>query len=138
MKHTDRPSSARTSTITGSHLFFLLLVLFSFCFAVGCRKNPATQSSQPPPTPETNAAATIDKGDLKLSYQPRKTTTTHKVGSNPQAIEQVIANLNERIALPWDIVVSFEDCDEANAFYDAETRKLTLCYQLIDEYYDLF
>jgi hypothetical protein len=80
----------------------------------------------------------MDKGDLKLRYQPRKTTTTHNVGSNQQAIEQVIANLNDRIALPWDIVISFEDCDEANAFYDPETRKLTLCYQMIDEYYDLF
>jgi len=81
----------------------------------------------------------LDKGDLKLSYQPRKeTTTTHAVGSNQQALEQVIANLNEKIALPWAIVVSFEDCDTPDAFYAAETRRLTVCYQLIDEYYDLF
>jgi len=79
----------------------------------------------------------MDKGDLKLSYQPRK-TTTHEVGSNPQALEQIIANLNERIALPWDIVISFEDCEQPDAFYDSDSRKLTLCYQLIDEYYDLF
>ena len=146
MIHTDRASSARESTITRGHLFLLLLVLLSFCFTAGCHKSPPTKASQPQPTSkgkeasEPNAAAAMDKGDLKLSYQPRKTTTTttHTVGSNPQAIQQIIANLNERIALPWDIVISFEDCDEANAFYDPETRKLTLCYQLIDEYYDLF
>src|SRR6267142_7232297 len=145
MIHRDRASSALESTITRGHLFLLLLVLFSFCFAAGCRKNVATQASQPQPTSkgkeasEPNAAAPMDKGDLKLSYQPRKKPiTTHNVGSNPQAIQQIISNLNDRVALPWDIVISFEDCDEANAFYDPETRKLTLCYQLIDEYYDLF
>ena len=143
MIHRDRASSARESTINGGHLFVLLLVLFSFCFAAGCRKNGTTQASPPQPTskekeaPEPNAAAAMDRGDLKLSYQPQK-TTTHKVGSNPQALEQVIANLNERIALPWDIVISFEDCEQPDAFYDSDSRKLTLCYQLIDEYYDLF
>ena len=81
----------------------------------------------------------MDKGDLKLSYQPRKeTTAAHSVGSNPQAIQQIIANLNDRVALPWDIVISFEDCEEPDAFYDPESHKLTVCYQLIDEYYDLF
>jgi hypothetical protein len=81
----------------------------------------------------------MDKGDLKLSYKPRKNPSpTHTVGGNQQALEQVIANLNDKIALPWDIVVSFEDCDTPDAFYDPETRKLTVCYQVIDEYYDLF
>lgn len=139
MRQKNRASFVRESTITNGHLFFLLLVLFSVCFAIGCRKNPATQSSQPQPAADTNTATTMDKGDLKLSYQPRKkATTTHTVGSNPQALEQVIANLNQRVALPWDIVISFEDCEDPDAFYDPETRKLTLCYQLIDEYYDLF
>ena len=145
MIHTDRASSVLESRVTRGHLFLLLLVLFSFCFAAGCRKNAATQASQPQPTSkgkessEPNAAAAMDKGDLKLSYQPRKKpTTTHNVGSNPQAIQQIIANLNEQVALPWDIVVSFEDCDTPDAFYAPETRQLTVCYQLIDEYYDLF
>jgi len=131
--------------MTRGQLFLLLLVLLSLCFAAGCRKNAATQASQPQPTSkgkeasDPNAAAAMDKGDLKLSYQPRKkTSTTHNVGSNQQAIEQVIANLNERVALPWDLVISFEDCEQPDAFYDPESRKLTLCYQLIDEYYDLF
>ena len=47
-------------------------------------------------------------------------------------------HLTFRVALPWDIVVSFEDCDTADAFYAPKTRQLTVCYQLIDEYYDLF
>lgn len=135
----------KSPRISSQFLFGLLLTLFSVCLAAGCRKGSATGSSQPAVHANENASSVknstepIDKGDLKLSYKPRKNpSTTHIVGSNQQALEQLIANLNEKIALPWDIVVSFEDCDTPDAFYDPETRKLTLCYQMIDEYYDLF
>ena len=36
------------------------------------------------------------------------------------------------------MVVSFEDCEQPDAFYDPETHQVTLCHQLIDEYYLLF
>src|SRR5258705_6879833 len=137
------PLSQAHKTPRSGQLLLLLLILLSVCLSAGCRKGP--RAAQPPSpsnenaSSEKNIAEPIDKGDLKLSYKPRKETTTrHNVGGNQQALEQVIANLNERIALPSDIVVSFEDCDTPDAFYASETRQLTLCYQLIDEYYDLF
>ena len=136
-------SQAHKTPRSGGQLLLLLLILLSVSLSAGCRKGP--RAAQPPAPSNENArsekniAEPIDKGDLKLSYKPRKETTTrHNVGGNQQALEQVIANLNERIALPWDIVVSFEDCDTPDAFYAAETRQLTVCYQLIDEYYVLF
>jgi len=145
---TNRVALTREITRPRIQIFFFLLVLFSVFSAVGCRKGSATRSAQPPTPSNENArsdkniAEPIDIGDLKLRYQPRKKTqvdtVTHKVGSNPKALEEVIANLNDRIALPWDIIVSFEDCDTPDAFYAPEARQLTLCYQLIDEYYDLF
>lgn len=128
------------------------LLLLSFCFVAACRKD-ATEvrtegdgtnrnAAPSPPEAEVAGAASIDKGDLKLRYQPRKNfradNASHRVGSNQQALERVIANLNERLALPFDITVSFEDCEDPDAFYEAETHQLTVCYQLIDEYYGLF
>jgi hypothetical protein len=81
----------------------------------------------------------IDKGDLKLRYQPRKTPKPGStVASNPEALKQIVANLNDRIALPWDITIAFQDCDEPDAHYDPEAHSVVICYQLIDEYYDLF
>jgi hypothetical protein len=134
-------SIARLNTKTVSQLLLSLPILFSVVLGAGCRKGAITGS--PPPPANENASSeknnTADKGDLKLSYQPRKQAkASHTVGTNSQAIEQVINNLNDRVALPWDIVVSFEDCDAPDAFYDPDNHKLTLCYQLIDEYYDLF
>ena len=136
----------------GSVFAFATLLLFSLCLAAGCREGTTTdvtqtgeanrnaaQSPRPTATPDISS---IDKGDLKLRYQPRRSfragNAAHRVGSNQPALDRVIANLNERLALPFDITVSFEDCDDPDAFYDPETHQLTVCYQLIDEYYGLF
>jgi len=142
MAATTSISIAYPNPKTANQLLLLLLpIICSVCVA-SCRINGSTQSSLP-----TNENASSDKskidpgdyGDLKLSYKPRKNgSTVHTVGSDQQALSQVIANLNDKIALPRDIVVSFEDCDSPDAFYDTDSRQLTMCYQLIDEYYDLF
>jgi hypothetical protein len=60
------------------------------------------------------------------------------VGSNAQTIEKLLADLNQRVKLPFDIYVVFADCDSPDAFYEPETHEITLCYQLIDEFYTLF
>ena len=128
-----------------------ILAMFSLGIAlsafVGCRQStPGTlqnSSANQTPTPqqvETSAQA-VDSGDLRLRYQPRKSVALaekHAVGSNPQAIEKLISDLNQRLKLPFDIYVVFLDCDAPDAFYDPETSEVTLCYQLIDDYYELF
>jgi putative metallopeptidase DUF4344 len=124
----------------------LSIVLSAF---VGCRQSPSQppqngSANQTPTTPpaETSGQAAVDSGDLRLRYQPREkssaATASHAVGSNPQAIEKLISDLNQRLILPFDITVVFVDCDEPNAFYDPETHEVTVCYQLIDDYYELF
>ena len=125
----------------------ILIVSLVICAFSGCRKgtptvqNDATNPAANSQPGKTSAQAAVDNGDLKLRYQARKNTsaaTNRPVGANPQAIEKQIAELNQRLILPFDIVVSFEDCEDPDAYYDPETHQITLCHQLIDEYYDLF
>ncbi|HYJ45446.1 MAG TPA: DUF4344 domain-containing metallopeptidase [Pyrinomonadaceae bacterium] len=89
-----------------------------------------------------STASALDRGDLKLRYQSRRNVRAgaeaHAVDSNLQTLRQLVNNINDRIALPFDITVAFEDCQDADAYYDHETHQLTICHQLIDEYYDLF
>jgi hypothetical protein len=131
--------------------FVPAMLLFGIVLSslVGCRKSTSgsAQNDSANQTPksqqvETSGQAEVDSGDLRLRYQPRKrltaSTENHMVGSDPQAIEKLISELNQRLILPFDIDVSFEDCESPDAFYDPENRQVTLCYQLIDEYYDLF
>ena len=83
-----------------------------------------------------------DQGDFKLSYEPRKGSkkgiANRRVSTNLQGIECIIDSLNERLALPFDIVVDFKECHTPDAFYDDVTHRITFCYDLIDEYSDLF
>jgi len=80
-----------------------------------------------------------DKGDLKLSYHARSTGAAAKtLGTNPSSIEHLMTDLNERLILPFDIQLSFEDCGEPDAHYDRRVHQITLCHQLIDEYHSLF
>jgi Putative metallopeptidase len=131
--------------------FVLAMLTFGIVLSalVGCRKSTSgsaqngsanqTPKSQPV---ETSGQAAVDSGDLRLSYHPRQKLTAltenHMVGSDPHAITKLISELNERLILPFDIDISFEECESPDAFYDPEIHQVTLCYELIDEYYDLF
>jgi Putative metallopeptidase len=53
-------------------------------------------------------------------------------------IERLIDSLNERMALPFDIMITFKECDGPEAFYDDETHEITLSYDLIADYYGIF
>jgi len=121
----------------------MLLVSVVICASSACHQvtpgtaqnDSANQTANSQPR-ETPGRVMVDKGDLKLRYQAPQ--STHRVGSNPQAIEKLISELNQRLILPFDMLVSIEDCEQPDAFYDPETHQITLCHQLIDDYYDLF
>jgi hypothetical protein len=133
-----------------NYKFFPAVLSLSIALSafVGCRRSTTgtAENASAKQSPQSEQVQTgqgaVDSGDLRLRYQPRKKSTAatenHAVGSNPQAIEKLISDLNQRLKLPFDIYVVFVDCESPDAFYDPETHQVTLCYQLIDEYYDLF
>jgi hypothetical protein len=85
--------------------------------------------------------APADKGDLNLRYRPRNPRTSPIADfsvPSEQNLEELVAELNQRVKLPVDLYVSFEDCEEPDAFYDPESHQVTMCYQLLDDYVNLF
>lgn len=114
----------------------LFLVVLALCVS-GCPNHSGEII-----TASSSARTIFDKGDFTLQYEPRHTRTkrgnNRRVGENVQAISAVIADLNSKASLPFDLIVSWPDCDEPDAYYDSDTHHLVLCQQLIDEYYDLF
>ena len=111
------------------------------CASSGCRQaKPISTPTANGPNKKTNQVA-ADQGDLRLRYQPPQETSTSqtpRARSSPQAVEKLIAELNQRLILPFDIDVLLEDCEQPDAYYDPETHQIFLCYQLVDEYYVLF
>jgi len=52
------------------------------------------------------------------------------------AVEAVTAEITAMVRLPNDITVGVETCGESNAFWSPDDRKLTLCYEIVQSYYD--
>jgi len=49
-----------------------------------------------------------------------------------EIFEQTIEELNQTLALPTDLEITFSECDGvANAFYDPEQTRVVMCYELI-------
>src|SRR4030095_10859310 len=126
----------------------MLLVSVVVCASSACHRvkpgtaqNDSANQAANSQRSETPGQVSVDKGDLKFRYQAPANTgavKTHRAGANPQAVEKLISELNQRLILPFDMLVSFEDCEEPAAYYDPETHQITLCHQLVDQYYDLF
>jgi len=52
--------------------------------------------------------------------------------------EDLLADLNDTYIFPRDIGVVFSECGEDNAFYDPEAVEISMCYDLIERYADIF
>lgn len=82
-----------------------------------------------------------DTGDIKIFHNPVEDETyeeVHLILKNTKVFEEIAAGLNEELALPNDIEVYFQECGEENAYYDPETSQITLCYELIQRYKEIF
>ncbi|MBK8283633.1 MAG: DUF4344 domain-containing metallopeptidase [Ahniella sp.] len=55
-----------------------------------------------------------------------------------RALEGIAEELNSMVRIPSPIALSLEECGEANAFYDPEARRVSLCYEMASELIDLF
>jgi hypothetical protein len=53
-------------------------------------------------------------------------------------IEASVDDINDELRLPRNVLVSLEECGEVNSFYDPDTHKLSLCYELAKDMERLF
>jgi len=129
----------------------LLILVITLALVEGCGRSSDIHSSIPVNSnaetsarstrPQAGMAEALDSGDFKLRYKERKNfrgRNVNKVGSNQQALEQAVAELNNKVSIPFDIYIALEDCDGPDAYYEEEMHQVTICYQLIDEYYSIF
>lgn len=55
-----------------------------------------------------------------------------------QVLEGIAADLNATFRLATEVILTFAECDEENAFYSSEEQQITLCYELLDGMYRNF
>lgn len=58
-------------------------------------------------------------------------TTLHQA----RLLEEFASALNESLALPVPVGVRFAECGEANAFYDPSEQQISMCFELLEGYY---
>ncbi|HEY9836310.1 MAG TPA: DUF4344 domain-containing metallopeptidase, partial [Vampirovibrionales bacterium] len=80
-------------------------------------------------------------GKLLIFHTPVEDETyqeVHDIIEESQIFEEIAQTINELIILPNDIPVYFMECGEENAYYDPNTVEITMCYELIEGYKEIF
>jgi hypothetical protein len=133
-------SSHRKPLTTG----FLSLLLIMLLLGAGSFKKISAspyEGASAAALPLQKRAKIQDKGDFKVVFARVKNkdyAEFQKELQQAKVLESIAADLNETFALPTDVYLTFGECGEANAFYDPETHKLTMCYELIESFYEIF
>ena len=80
--------------------------------------------------------------DQRFSYGKRKnfrgSAADHTVLISQQAVYRTVEELKKQIAIPLEIQVAFKECGGPDSYYDDDSHEITICYELIEAYSDLF
>lgn len=74
------------------------------------------------------------KGRLWVSYKPtknRKLRTVAEILSKNEVFDELVKGMNDAFLTP-KVEVQFTDCGEENAYYSADDRQITMCYELFE------
>ncbi len=88
---------------------------------------PAPEAA-PPPVP-------AGTGSFRVAYTPPRDgrlSQWERFARSTRFLEGTATDLNGWLALPTPVTLSFAGCGEANAFYDGPTRRVMMCWELLD------
>lgn len=138
------------------NLFLVLGILFVITACV-CRSDRNQESS---PQPDTTGPTTVkaEKSPSNTSTAPSKDRkkdegdfiAEHEAMTNPRyaeidrqvkqekLLERAADGLNRALILPHDIFLRTKDCGQQNAFYNPDDHSVTVCYELMEHFFDVF
>jgi len=132
-------------------LAFGALFLITGCFCSSSREpeveqpdvyidesNTASSNKSPALAP---SAPKLDEGDFIVQHLDIETPRYKEIDrqvKDAQLLENAADKLNMALALPRNIYLRTKDCKEVNAFYDANDGSVTMCYELMEDFYRTF
>jgi len=106
---------------------------------------PAPKPAPPKPAPKTAPPKTAPRPAGRFSFKVRygpvgksDYAEIQKVFRETRILEDTAKELNETFTLPADVTIAMNKCGQANAFYESDKKLITVCYELIDQFSDLF
>ncbi|CAN5160240.1 DUF4344 domain-containing metallopeptidase [soil metagenome] len=110
----------------------------------GCGASSQQSSSSSPgadtateATTEAAVAEVEDIGAGEMFYEYEDATSPEavngkKIMQDAELLEFLVADVNEGLALPYDIPLIGMQCDDANAFWSPSEQTMTICYEDVD------
>jgi hypothetical protein len=98
---------------------------------------PAPEKPAPPAAPKRPG----DRGNFKVVYEKVKDPDykeLQQIFKDTALFEETVKALNETLALPADVTVVLRECGQVNAFYEAESRRISMCYELVNAFTEMF
>ena len=128
---------------------FALLLLVTACF---CRSDREADGLSPDVEAEetetagnsrtkTASSKKQDSGDFLVEHLDVKTPRYVEIDrqvKEEKLLEKAADKLNRSLILPDDISLRTKDCNQINAFYDPNDRSVTMCYELMEHFYNAF
>jgi hypothetical protein len=82
-----------------------------------------------------------DNGDFKALYseiQNPKYVELNEQMKQQKVLEKIADSFNQELSLPYDVSITFRDCGQPNAFYTSQNKTITMCYEFMELFYDIF
>jgi len=90
---------------------------------------------------ELKAFGNIETTGFSLTYNPSKDATHEQyrtVLQDNKIFESVVEKLNKTVRLPRTVDIQLVDCGTINAFYDPNSSRIIMCYELLDYFLSVF
>lgn len=82
-----------------------------------------------------------DNGKFNVVFPDSSNPIFQKIGQDLEQSGQGTAlenSLNHVFNLPYDLTISFADCGQENSWYDPDSKKITMCYDLLVYYISFY
>jgi hypothetical protein len=83
---------------------------------------------------EQGQATQPDKGNFSVEYSDVKNPQYAEMNEQfkqQRVLEGIADDLNSSIAIPENVVVTFKECGQPNAFWNPRDRQIVMCYELM-------
>jgi Putative metallopeptidase len=102
---------------------------------------PKAHANIPASFKRTASGGVRDTGDFVVQYEETRNESYQEIEAifkETRLLEDTIQELNGVFSLPTDVPVVMRECGEVNAFYDPESGEISLCYELVEHYSEIF
>lgn len=97
---------------------------------------PLVEAAPAPPAPPAP-----DRGDFKVVYEKVKSPDNRELQEifrGTQLLEETARALNEKLSLPADVTIAPRECGAADATWEADRHRISICYELVGDFAELF